>query len=296
MIVQYILGVNIQVLITLANQIQTTPLDDRPKLISCVVQNIQNVLDLQYCLSHVSFSSGFRLKILRYTRYNGCYLTAVHLIIKFLYTVNVLSQLFLLNAFLKTDAYRMYGLEVLLDLMNGREWKQSGHFPRVTLCDFEVRYVGNLNRYTVQCALLVNLFNEKVFIFIWCWFLILSFVTTFSFTFWLYNCAFMHQRTTFVRKYLHIASINETCRDLFCLPVHTFDRFVEDYLKSDGVLILRIVANHAGDVIVMEVLNKLWKRYKDRYAHSMDSIDTLRLQPSITMMEDDSSFVLSKEC
>uniref|UniRef100_A0A914RQZ2 Innexin n=1 Tax=Parascaris equorum TaxID=6256 RepID=A0A914RQZ2_PAREQ len=55
-----------------------------------------------------------------------------------LYTVNIVGQIFLLNTFLGNRS-KWYGLQVLNDLMNGREWEESGHFPRVTLCDFEVK-------------------------------------------------------------------------------------------------------------------------------------------------------------
>lgn len=40
--------------------------------------------------------------------------------------------------FLETDRYNWYGLGAALDLLNGTTWEQSGMFPRVSLCDFDV--------------------------------------------------------------------------------------------------------------------------------------------------------------
>lgn len=71
----------------------------------------------------------------------GFYICFLYQVIKCLYFVNALMQTVFLNMFLDTQ-YPFYGLQIFLDLINGQEWQSSGHFPRVTLCDFEVRELG----------------------------------------------------------------------------------------------------------------------------------------------------------
>lgn len=49
--------------------------------------------------------------------------------VKFIYLLQAVTQFVLLNSFLGTD-YTFWGFEILRDLANGREWQESGHFPR----------------------------------------------------------------------------------------------------------------------------------------------------------------------
>uniref|UniRef100_A0A914MP03 Innexin n=1 Tax=Meloidogyne incognita TaxID=6306 RepID=A0A914MP03_MELIC len=116
--------------------------------------------------------------------YSACLISFIYLFTKFLYLVNIFAQLYLMNKFLETDRYQWYGISVIQDLMRGIPWQASGYFPRVSLCDFTVRQMANIQKYSVQCVLVINIFTEKIFILLWFWYGILLVATSISFIYW----------------------------------------------------------------------------------------------------------------
>ena len=100
-------------------------------------------------------------------------------------------EIFLLDAFLgMRSEYYIYGLTVVGGLLKSSatsatvDWPLSERFPRVTLCDFQVRQLANVQPYTVQCVLPINLFNEKIFLLIWFWLIFVAVATFVSLLHW----------------------------------------------------------------------------------------------------------------
>jgi hypothetical protein len=94
----------------------------------------------------------------------GNYLLALFVFVKLMYTINSFMQLFILNHFLGND-FLVLGIEVLNKIWNGDDWTQLKRFPRVTMCDFRIREVGIVHRYTVShlrlsIGMTINLFSR----------------------------------------------------------------------------------------------------------------------------------------
>jgi hypothetical protein len=64
-------------------------------------------------------------------RHYGNYLVIVYFLVKLMWLVNALAQLFLLNAFLGNDYY-LFGFEVIEKLFKNQRWTENRHFPKVT--------------------------------------------------------------------------------------------------------------------------------------------------------------------
>ena len=187
-------------------------------------------------------------------RFYGNYLTALYLIVKLLYVANALGQLFMLDIFLSTD-FHMYGLHVVKSLLQGQDWTKPDRFPRVTLCDFELRALGNVHRRTVQCVLPINLFNEKIYIFVWFWFALIAFLTACSWLKWVGAAIYRPGQVRYVKRQLR--AMNKIDRETDMLA----SRFVGSYLRHDGVFIIRLVDKNTSGVVAAEILCGLWDNF-----------------------------------
>uniref|UniRef100_A0A914XAX3 Innexin n=1 Tax=Plectus sambesii TaxID=2011161 RepID=A0A914XAX3_9BILA len=227
---------------------------------------LQNVKGLAAHLSSV-FQHQFRLgtkhpnhhRFLRCLnfRYYEAYMTLLYISIKALFLINVIGQLLLMNKFLQTDGYNFYGIGVIIDLISGRPWHESGNFPRVTLCDMNIRTLGNVQRHTVQCVLVINIFTEKVFILLWMWYTALTIITLGSLISWIISSVSFEERRKFIARRLELADVEFKRAEY----KDEIIQFVRERIKMDGVFVLRMLTIHTGVMVCTEVIDAMWDQF-----------------------------------
>ena len=92
-----------------------------------------------------------------------------YFILKFLYIIVVLIQIGFISNVLKTNYD--WGFQMLQNNSTAQ------YFPLITFCDFKIKEQGGVNDHTIQCVLMNNIFNEKIYIFFWFWFVFIISVT-----------------------------------------------------------------------------------------------------------------------
>lgn len=186
-----------------------------------------------------------------------CYITFCYFAMKALSIVNLIIQLAILDLFLDIPAGKSltWGWTLLGHLMRGDEWSCTKYFPRVTMCDFQIRELGNLHRWSIQCVLPLNMFNEKVYVALWFWIYFVFFLTLFNTVQWLIKILHNGSRLRFINKILDVAkSVDSSAYQESGQQAEEICR----NLGWDGVLILRLIASNAGKYACVGILNHLY--------------------------------------
>lgn len=186
---------------------------------------------------------------------NGSYLSICYLIVKVAYLINAVGQLFLLNRFLGYE-FHAFGIHVIRHLLGGGQWIGSERFPHVTMCDFRIRQNTNVHMYTVQCVLPINIFNEKVFVIVWFWLVIVALVTLLSMLYWFTALVCMPNQMAVVK-----AHVTATLGEIDRLEATNLRVFAYRYLRRDGLFVLRLMEMNAGHLVTAEVVCGLWLNY-----------------------------------
>ncbi|KAK2713469.1 innexin inx2-like [Artemia franciscana] len=96
--------------------------------------------------------------------------------------VNVIGQMFFTNYFLG-GTFLTYGVQVFEFLDQDAEVRADPMavvFPRVTKCTFhKFGSSGTIQRHDAMCVLALNVINEKIYVFLWFWFILLGVLTAF---------------------------------------------------------------------------------------------------------------------
>src|SRR6218665_2390095 len=214
-------------------------------------------------------------------RRQGNYLTACYIFVKLLYLGNAVGQLYLLEYVLGVD-YVLYGFSALSKAVRGEEWRLSNSFPRVTLCSFQVRHQSRVHDYVVQCALTINLFNEKIFLILWFWYVFVATVTVVSGATWTARAVYWPVQFQFVRSRIRELASG---RGTYWASVAAFS---QRYLRRDGLFIVRLVSANVGDLTATEILDGLWKNYCSPFGSSGST--GIRIETEVVQRESSTRF------
>ena len=202
--------------------------------------------------------------------YLGNYLYTTYIVTKIIYIINSSFQFYLMNEFL---GKKISEISSTIKEYFGSEKKlltelESVYFPKVVMCDFRVREASHPNyshRYSIQCVLPINLYNQQIFTILWFWYLILTIINIIALGKWIKEFVPKHRRSFILKRLL---LLNKYQKLLYNKDDPTLKetiksglkRFNQNYLKCDGVFIIKMISILTSDVVGTTILLELWNR------------------------------------
>ncbi|XP_076435006.1 innexin unc-9-like [Babylonia areolata] len=187
------------------------------------------------------------------------YLSTLYLLTKLVFLLNNFFQFILLSVFLQINFWD-FGVKTLKEYSDkDMMMATTDTFPTVALCHFKTYDKKNPLGNWVQCILTINIFLEKLFLIEWFWLLLLLVITSISLAVWCFKILQTQTAIKFVRSYMKLMGVYSPSHPV---PEHcSVEQFVTEYLRNDGVFILRILAVNTNEVVVAQLVEELWTRY-----------------------------------
>ena len=213
----------------------------------------------------------------------GTYLTGLYMFIKMLYVANIIGQFFMLSAFLGLN-YWNFGLDAMTTFTKTGRWQDHYTFPRIGLCDYKIRQMANVQTFSVQCVLSINLFLEKMYLMLWFWMIGMLAANIVNLCLWFVDNVIPTRNERFMFAYAKMMGL-ETKHDMTIFRLFAFN-----YLRRDGVFIIRMVAKNTSSLLALDLVKELWKCFSEdleKRDRRNGAPRTLPRQPSAPAEESD---------
>lgn len=242
-------GTDIETAIIEAEKLRTLVGEDRASALTNLANFIRDILESK---KRRSFFGSYMASV--------CYV-----ITKWLEVINGFGQLYMLSCFVGEGDY-LWGIHLLKTVLNGTDDPNSGIFPRIVLCDVARFALANLHQEHMQCVLMLNFINEKIYTFLWFWIVFITFASTFSAVRQTTALLLPMYRGLIADNFLPTQDVlfSNAAAEHGVRPTPVTSRALVDYfvhkvLRCDGVLLLSFINGNVGGLVTHDIAHQLWK-------------------------------------
>uniref|UniRef100_A0A914DW88 Innexin n=1 Tax=Acrobeloides nanus TaxID=290746 RepID=A0A914DW88_9BILA len=190
-------------------------------------------------------------------------LSICYILTKTLSLINLLVQFLLINYYfglwkISWEDIDGYGLQA---------------FPKISFCDLQWRNLGQINRFTIQCFLSVNTFNEFIYVTLWFWILFLTIITLINFIYELIILFNQKMQDKMLRHHLkREKQQNPEFSNNFEV---VFNRVFTNGISSDIILFIRFIERYSGTIMADDFCAQLLAQHTQN-----DYVENVPTNPS----------------
>jgi len=168
--------------------------------------------------------------------------------------VNVIGQMYLTDRFLGYQ-FSTYGWDVVSVMMGNPEDRSDPMnvvFPKMTKCTFHsYGPSGTINTHDSLCILALNIINEKIYVFLWFWFIGVAFVSILAIVYRLLILSIPALRVKVVMARLHNRVNQKMVEDILSCPNHSWIDQIGDYW------VIYLLSKNMPTVAMKELIEEL---------------------------------------
>merc|ERR1711874_782205 len=168
--------------------------------------------------------------------------------------VNVIGQMYFTDRFLG-NTFMNYGWDVLKMTTGdpeGRSDPMNMVFPKVTKCTFQ-KYgaSGTITRHDGLCILALNIINEKIYVFLWFWFVAVACISALAILYRVIIFLVPSMRVTVIMGRSLCQVDKDAVEDVLSCPRHSWVDKIGDYF------VVYLLSKNLPPIALKEVLEEL---------------------------------------
>uniref|UniRef100_A0AC35UCE9 Innexin n=1 Tax=Rhabditophanes sp. KR3021 TaxID=114890 RepID=A0AC35UCE9_9BILA len=175
------------------------------------------------------------------------------LMVKALYAINAIAQFYFMNLFI-ADENQLWGYEHMKRMYGEGLFIDCHYFPRNAMCNTDDLKTAAVNQKSIQCLLTMNMINEKVFLFMYFWIVLLIVTTMYNFFVTITRFVYPATKQGLVLNLLLKARINDNIKK-------HINEFTTQVIKQDGFVLLDLLQQNAGEEIAVQIIKNLWIKH-----------------------------------